>query len=70
MKNLDIFDLKFFFFIENLLKKGKKSICSLIIFVLLVINLKVILKEFLSLTNLSKAQAFYIHKPIKIIIID
>lgn len=62
--------LKLFFFISAPLKEAQKSICSLIDIVLLIIDLKIILEELLSLPNLVRAQTFYIHELTKVLIFD
>lgn len=69
MKILGIFSLKICFFILVSLKKAINSVYSFIIFFLIVIDLKVVMKEFLNLKNLKKAQISYIHKFRKIIIV-
>lgn len=70
IKNLSIFSLKFFFFIEALLKKAKKYIYKPIGFILLIINLKIILEKLLDLFDLTRAQVFSIYEPMKVIMID
>lgn len=45
----------------------KKSVNSLIGFIIIILNLKIILKKFLIILNLTKAQVFYIYKLIKVI---
>lgn len=47
----------------------RKSVYSPINLVLLVINLKMILKKLIRLANLSKAQALYIYKVMGIVVI-
>ena len=70
MEDLSAFNLKLFFFIENLLRKAKQRVCYSICFTLTRINLKKITRKFLGLTNLTKAQPFYIYKLLKIIIVN
>lgn len=70
MKNLSIFSSKLFFFIKASLRKAREGICSCIGLVLLIIYLKMIPEELLGPTNLSGAQALYIYKPTKGIMIN
>lgn len=48
----------------------QQNIHSLISLVLLLINIKVIVRKFLSLLNLSKIKIFIYYKPIKILIVN
>lgn len=45
------------------------SIGNFVYFILAIIYLKIVLEKFLSLTDLAKAQVFYIYKRIKVFII-
>lgn len=47
MKNLDVFGL-YIFFIKTFLKKIKYSVSNFISLILIIINLKMIIKNFLS----------------------
>lgn len=51
------------------MQKVKHSIYSSASFVLLIISLKIILKELLSLTNLTKTQLFYVYELIEVIMV-
>ena len=62
------FSLKFFL-ILTFLKKYNKIFIIIFFFILVIIYLKIILKEFLDLINLFKIKIFYIYKLIKVIII-
>ena len=66
MKNLTIFSLKLFFFIKVFLKNVKQSNYSSFDIFLIIIDLKIVIKAFLCLINLIKAQFFYIHKLTKV----
>lgn len=55
------------FFLKTFLKKIKQKTYNFINFVLIVVNLKIILKKVLSLTNFFKAQTFYFYKLTKLI---
>ena len=69
MKNLDIFSLKFMLFIFFIPRKMRQCIFSLIRSALTMINLKIILEELLSPTDLLGAQSLYIQKTAKVVII-
>ena len=69
MKNSIILSSELIFFVFVFLQKLWQSICSYIYLVLLIINLQVVLNEFLSLTNLFKTQILYIYKTVKVIVI-
>lgn len=68
-ENLQNFGLKSSFFFGILLKISRKNISSSISFILIIINLKVVLKQLLNLPNLPKIQFFYIHKAKQIVVI-
>lgn len=55
-----------FFFIEPPLEEARKSICSLIRLILTIIDSKMIPKEFLGPTHLTKAKNLYIHELIEV----
>lgn len=69
MQDFDIFNLQsgFLFFI-SLIISGKR-IRNSIYFIQIIIDLGMILKQFFSLTNLSKAEIFYIYKVAQIFIV-
>ena len=69
IKNFATFSLKLIFFILVSLKKLWESISNYIYFALLIINPKVILREFVGLINLSRAQTLYIYEIIEVIVI-
>ena len=62
-KNFEDFDLEIFLY------KAKQSIYSSVVFFLIIINLKIIIKEFLDLIDLIKAQTFHIYKLTKFVIV-
>ncbi len=70
VKNLSIFILKLFFLGLNFLKKVRLSISYNISFSQIIIYLEVVLKEFLGLTDLEKAQGFCIHELMKVIMVS
>lgn len=55
MKNYNILSLKILFFTLAFLKKVIKIIWSLISFFLAIINLKIVIRDFLSLIDLKTA---------------
>ena len=69
MKNLTILILKLIFFILTFLKNLWQGICSCIYFALVVINLEIVLKKFLGLIDLLRAQTLYIYKITEVIIV-
>lgn len=69
IKNLSILTLKYFFFSLASLEKAKQSIHRHISLVQIIINMEVLLREFLGQADLKKAQAFHIFELIKIIIV-
>lgn len=66
---MNIFSLKLFFFIFVFFKK-KKNIFSLVGFTLIIINPKIIPREFLATTNLFYAQILCIYKMRNIVIVN
>ena len=70
VKNLSVLSLKNFFFVWVSLREVQRGISSCIGLALIIINPEVVLGEFLSSTNLMETQAFCVHKPLKVIIVD
>lgn len=70
VKNLSILILERFFLDLASLGEVRKSISRSISFSLIIIDLKVVSKELLGSMDLEKAQAFYIHKLIDVIIVS
>ena len=62
IKDLSIFSFELIFFIVAYLKKLWQSIHSCICFVLVIIDLKIVLKKLLGPADLLKAQVFCIYK--------
>lgn len=69
IQDLVIFGFQDSFFFGILPKVFKKSINSSIGLVLSIINLEILLKQFLSSTNLPGAQFFHIHQVAQIVVI-
>ena len=69
MKNLSVFSLKLFFLIMASVRKVKEGVCSSVCFALLIINLKVVIREFLSPMDLSGAQTLCIHELAEVIVV-
>lgn len=69
MQNLSIFGSEGGFFLNTLLKVLWEDISSYISFALTIIILKMMFWQFLSLSNLSGAQAFHIHEVVEIVVI-
>ena len=69
MQDLCIFSLKGLFFVSTLLRVLRQGINSFISFVLSIINPEVILEQFLNLSDVPKAQAFYIHEALEVVVV-
>ena len=69
MKNSSILSLKDFFLVLAFLRKAQQGISSCVGLTLTVINPEVILREFLSPANLTRAQTLCVHKLSKVIMI-
>ena len=70
MKNLSIFSLKLFFFIEASLREARYSVCNSISPALSIINLEMISRELLGLSDLTRAQVICIHEPSEVFMIS
>ena len=69
MKDLAIIGSEFILLILASLRKLRQSICNCICVVLAIVNLKMVLRELLGPTDLSKAQAFCIHEAMKVVVV-
>ena len=69
MKNLSVLSSKDFFLVLAFQKKARQSISSCIGLALTIIDPEMISKEFLSPTNLTKAQAPFVIKLSKVIMV-
>ena len=69
MQNLNFLGSEAFFFLCTLLKVLRQDISSFISLILMIIDLKVVTKEFLSPVNLLKAQVFHIYKPVEVVVV-
>ena len=70
MKNLSILISKCFFLSLAPLWKAKQNISHSISFSLTIIDSKVVSRELLGPADLIKAQVFYIHKLIEVVIVS
>lgn len=70
MKDLDILIFGSFFLSLTSLKEVKQDLSSSISLFLIIINLKVILREFLGPADLAKTHVFYIDKSTKVIMVN
>ena len=68
MKDLAILSLELFFFIRASLKKLWQSICSHICLTLAIVDLKMVLREFLGPENLPGAQTLRIYETTEVIV--
>lgn len=69
MQNSDILSLESFFFFGALLKVLKAGISNSINLIPLIIDLKLILKEFLGLIDLFRAQTSYILELLEVVVV-
>ncbi len=70
MKNWGVLISESLFFGLTSLGEARQNISHSISFFLIIIDLEVVSREFLSLTDLTKAQAFCIHKSMEVIIVN
>lgn len=70
VEDTSIFNLKDFFLIRTFLKKAKQDVKYGIGIILLIIYIKILLKDFSGLTNPVKTLTFYIYELLEVIIID
>ena len=69
MKNFGVLSSKLFFLIVALLIEAREGVRSSIYFSLIVVNPKIVMREFLSLADLSGAETLCIHKLAKVVIV-
>ena len=69
VQNLDILCLEGFFFLSTPLGVLKQGISSCVSFVLIIIDLDVITREFLSPVDLSEAQTLCVHEPTEVFMV-
>ena len=69
VQDVDVLSSESLFLLCTLLKILKQGISSSICLTLIIINSKMITREFLSLADLSRAQTLCFHKPAKVIIV-
>ena len=70
MENLGILNSKLFFLIEALIRQVRQYVCCSIYFTLTIINSKIVTRELLVSTKLTRAQTIYIHELLAIIIVS
>ena len=70
IEDFDIFDIEGLFFLNTLLKISRPGICSSVLFVLIVINLEVVTRKFLSPADLSRAQRLHINELTKVFVVS
>ena len=69
MQDFDVFVLEGFFFLCTLLRVLRQSVSSSIGFALIIIDLEVVTREFLSQANLSGAKTLCIHEPVEVVVV-
>ena len=70
MEDSSVFSSKLFFLIKAHLKKAKQRVCLSIYFILIIIDLKIIIRVLMVPIDLTKAQTPYIYKLLKVIIVN
>ena len=69
MMNLAIFKLELIFLILASLEKSRQSIYSYICFILVIVGLKIVLRELLDPADLFRAQILPIYETIEVVMI-
>lgn len=69
VQNLGVFSSQSSFCFGILLKVSRQGISSSISFTLSIIDLEMVSKKVLSPTNLLRAQAFYVHKVVQVVVV-
>ena len=70
MQDLDVFGLEGLFLFYTLLRVSKQGIISFVCLTLIIVDLEVVIKEFLSPADLSRAQTHRVHELAKVFVID
>ena len=70
MKDFDVLDAKGFFLLCTLLRVSRQSINSSVSHTLTIIDPEVITWEFLSPTNLFRAQILYVYEPVEVDVVN
>ena len=70
MQNFDVFDTEGLFLFCILLKVLRQSIGSSVSLALTIVDLKVVVKEFLGPADLSGAQVLCLYKPTEVVVVD
>ena len=69
VQDFDILGLEGLFLFCTLLKVSKQGISGSICLILTIINLKMVIREFLSPTDLSGAQTLCIHELLEVVVV-
>ena len=69
MEDSDILGVEDIFLLYTLLRVLRQGISSSVSFALTIIDLKVVTREFLGLTNLFGAQTLYVHESMKVVMV-
>ena len=69
MQNFDVFGVEGFFLFCTLLKVSRQGISSTVSLALKIVDLEVVAREFLDLTDLSEAQALRLHELVEVAVI-
>lgn len=69
VQDFDVLGLKGLFFFRTLLRVSRQGVNGFICHALTIIDLKMVIREFWSLTNLSKAQTFRVYESIEVVVV-
>ena len=69
MENLGTLSSKLFFLIMAPLREAREGVYNTVCLVLMIIDLKMILRELLGPTDLARAQTLRVHKPTEVVMI-
>ena len=70
IEDFDVLVAECFFLFCTLLRISRQGIRNFVSLALTIIDLEMVTKEFLSLTDLSRAQTFCVHKLWKVVMVD
>ena len=70
MQNLDVFPSKGLFLLSTPLSVIRQGIDSSVCLALTIIDLKAVIREFLSPADLSGAQTLCVHEPTEVVMVD
>ena len=69
MQDFDVLSIKGFFFFCTLLRVLRQGISNFVSLALTIVDLEVMVREFLGPTNLSRAQALCFYEPLEVVVV-